>query len=178
MATSWTASSSYTGVTVSASVDNTSGVIAQAWLTTQIGPGATSAQQIATTTVPPVSGNDTLFTGLSLGPGTYYLVLMFNSGMSIADWQIQDSASPIVTDAGVTIGPSLVGPFQSFPSYGPSASFSSLGSSDLGDNNGDKFMFSVTEGSGAVPEPASVFLLGPALGFLFLARKGLARRVW
>lgn len=161
-ATSWTASRAYTNVTITADVFNSTFVISGASLTTQIGPGATSAQQIATTTVPPVfGGTATLFTGLNLGPGTYYLVLMFNSGQfSSGAWQVQASASPITLGTGVTLGPSLVGPFSSFPSYGPSASFSGLSSTGFL-NDGDRFMFSVT--GDAVSSPTASPVGTPAL---------------
>lgn len=81
-----------------------SGVQGTAYLTNQIGPGTTVANQIAG----PVSisglGNTfstrTLFTGLTLTPGIYYVVLLRTTSKSLA---VEGSSTPTVTPgAGVS----------------------------------------------------------------------------
>jgi hypothetical protein len=162
METSFTTTSSYSNVAISANVQNIAGTIAGAWLTTQIGPGATSAEQIATTTIPLSNGGDvSLFSGLNLNPGIYYLVLSFNSGGLASVWNVQPSASPVTLDSGVTLGASMIGTFADFPAFGPSETFSGL--SSTGASNADHFMFSVTGTSSTTPEPSSVALFASAI---------------
>ena len=83
-AASWTQAGTFNGVSITAGVFGVpnAGVTATAWLTTAIGPGATIADQIATA---PITSS-TIFSGLTLGPQTYYLVLLFNSGTNVAGW--------------------------------------------------------------------------------------------
>src|SRR5437016_13876167 len=89
VSTSWSQSKAYTGVSIAALVD--SAIVGQtpaadAYLTTRIGAGTTTADEIAHArfTVPaqlPVCSAAscgafvTLFTGLSLGPGTYFVTM-------------------------------------------------------------------------------------------------------
>ena len=86
---SWTQNVATSNTTVSAILDkNGIGTVTQgtAWLMKQVGPGTTSANQIAeaifTTPSSTINNQDlttapytTLFGGLNLPPGTYYLVL-------------------------------------------------------------------------------------------------------
>jgi hypothetical protein len=89
VSTSWSQSTPYTGVSIAVLVD--SAIVGQtptadAYLTTRIGPGTTAMDEIAHTrfTVPaelPVCSQTscgamvTLFSGLSLGPGEYFVTL-------------------------------------------------------------------------------------------------------
>lgn len=100
-------------VSVSAEIDpngngSTHTAIGTAYLTTRIGPGTTTANQLAS--VPfSVTGIDTpvlttLFSGLTLGAGTYYLVLSSPPNES-AGWEFGRCcpAPPPVTAPGVTL---------------------------------------------------------------------------
>jgi len=74
-ATSWTQADAYQNVRVSAELTNSTPLPGSAYLTTQIGPGTTNAEQISAGLFvsPPTSTGSTLvtlFTGLTLEPGT------------------------------------------------------------------------------------------------------------
>jgi hypothetical protein len=75
---SWTSSFSFNNVSIFGEVSGDPTSIMTAYLTTQIGPGTTVADQIASAILTPPSADTTgvlLLSGLNLGPGTYYLVL-------------------------------------------------------------------------------------------------------
>jgi hypothetical protein len=153
-ATSWTQTSNFSDVTITADVFGVpqAGVTATAWLTTAIGPTATIANQIATA---PITSN-TIFSGLTLAPQTYFLVLLFNSGGNAAGWWATNSPT-LTTAPGVTIGASYLGTFLDFPSFGPSETMSAT--TDF------RFLFSVSNTS-SVPEPSSFLLFATALSIL------------
>jgi hypothetical protein len=98
---SWTQTGSYTDVTISAFLSSaTDGALGTGtiYLTDQIGPGTTVANQIAETTVSglafPQLTATSLFSGLDLGPGTYYLITASNfSGGGGLGWTFM-SAPP------------------------------------------------------------------------------------
>jgi hypothetical protein len=172
-AAGWSQTSMYSNVTITAEVDpgSSAGDIGTAFLMTKIGPGTTVADQIATTnfTATGTAGTymlDTLFTGLTLGPGSYYLVLesanySTNGGMG---WEL-DSGTP-VTGSGVTL---LFANANTFPattpgSYVPAMNFSG--------SIGGTWDFSVTSEAGsASPEPGSFFMLATGAAALFLVRR-------
>src|SRR5579872_3534422 len=70
LVSSWTQTGSYTNVSISAVLG--SGEAISVYLTNQIGPGTTVANEIATTSITPGSSpqTETLFSGLSLGAGS------------------------------------------------------------------------------------------------------------
>jgi len=95
---SWTQTTSYTGVTIQAVVGDalSEGATGVAYLSTSIGAGATVLYTSATFNFPNANtGTVTLFSGLSLGPGTYYLVLSGNFDNSGAYWP--SSSNAVVT---------------------------------------------------------------------------------
>lgn len=162
-AVSWTQTSSFDNVTVAADLFAVpqAGVTATAWLTTAVGAGATVADQLATTTVT----SDTIFTGLSLSPNTYFLVISISSGAIAAGWNESTSGTASISTApGVTVGPSRFGTFLDFPSFGPSE--------NLVANTDFRLLFSVTN-TATTPEPGSFLLF--ATGFLVLAVFGIRR---
>src|SRR5579871_3026428 len=92
---SFTLSSLWTGVSVSATLVGGTGPTGDAWLTSAVGPGTTPASQIAFTpfSLPSPQASVDLFSGLTLSPGTYYLTLL-NSGPTGA-WVA--TPSPVVS---------------------------------------------------------------------------------
>jgi hypothetical protein len=109
---SWSATGSYSGVQISYESNNPNlqPVSLTAYLMTQIGPGTTVAQQIAFTNFDAPANTDTmltLFSGLSLSPGTYYLVLgNSQTSTSYSGWEATSTGGTptVVTAAGVTLG--------------------------------------------------------------------------
>lgn len=164
---SWTSANTYNDVSVSASFGqvayaNASGT---AYLMTQVGPGTTAAEQmaVASFTFPNSTGGAiTLFQNLSLGPGSYYLVLYSTDPVG-GGWLVSTSNPTLTTAAGVTIGGSgyfydpgtLKGPF--FP-YAPSVPFTATQSNE-------QFVFDVegqAAGVSSAPEPSSIGFLAAA----------------
>jgi hypothetical protein len=103
---SWTQTNKYLDVKITARLSTFSGLVDQgtAYLTSRVGPGATEADEVAVAsfTFPStLSGSDVLlFSGLTLGPGTYYLIITgeIYSGPS---WSGTLGSGP-TTDIGVT----------------------------------------------------------------------------
>lgn len=165
---SWTSTNSYDYVSVSVSLGQVSApaVTGTAYLTTQIGAGTTAASEVgrANFTFPnPTGGTVQLFNNLSLGPGTYFLVLYSTSAIG-GGWSVASPPTQI-TDNGVTIGgsgyfydPGYAAVFGPFP-YAPVVPFSPLFSPEA-------LVFSV-DGSptspGNVPEPSCIYLTGFAV---------------
>jgi hypothetical protein len=154
-AESWSETTSFSGVDITALLGDYlgSGTIT-AYLTTQIGAGATSAEQVAKATISPATGEetDTLFTGLSLGPGTYYLVL---SSANEATWW-GNTTSTTTTASGVTGGPAVfadIGNGSPDATYAPGSTFESDGGIGL-------FFTAST----SAPEPSTFYLLAAGLG--------------
>lgn len=181
LTTSWSTTQTYTNVSIAILVNSSQpgnpAPSADAYLTNLLGPGTTAAaNQIASTnfTVPatlPVCspfGNCgamvTLFSGLTLGPGTYYLTL--GTAVPLSPPRVGWFPAPtptIVLDSGVTLGPSL---FSDAPDLGypPASNF-----------NIPEFPFivEIIGTPAAVPEPgaASLVALGLALGAWLRARR-------
>jgi hypothetical protein len=173
LASSWTQSGTFHDVSIAAELVNLSGPQSfDAWLTTAIGSGATSATQVATTSVSAGSGasDTTIFSGLTLGPGTYYLVMDF-IGSPPTNAAIEATASSVAaSDVGATLGPSYFGGSTVSP-YKPSTGFIPL--------YGQSLIFSV-QGVQAVPEPSTLRTAAgavvPLLGAWLLRRRAAARR--
>lgn len=159
-AASWTQTGTYNNVSISADLFGigTPGVTATAWLTTAIGASATIADQLATTAVT----SNSLFSGLTLGPDTYFLVISISSGSVQAGWSTTFSPAP-TTAADVTIGGSFFGDFNVFPAFGPSGNFTAVSPS--------QFLYRVESiaDPAAVPEPTTLSLLGVAMVFMAAA---------
>lgn len=124
----WSQTSGYTNVTITAEIDpgTGSGTSGTAYLMSQIGPGTTTAQQIATASFSATGAAftpvlNTLFTGLTLGPGNYYLVLSSASGLG---WAETNGTSP-VTAAGVSLISNASNYGNPLQTYAPASNFSS-----------------------------------------------------
>src|SRR5215472_2994643 len=157
LAATWSQANTYSDVTITALLhatfpDQTSE--GDAYLTTRIGPGTTSADEIARShfsTIPGESFLIPLFSGLTLGPGSYFLTLGSTSNMSpVPVW---DNTEPGIVDVAVDNGVNLGSRFQSFPasSYPPSSSFASVS---------HFWIFTVTGTPTIIPEPSTMVFTG------------------
>lgn len=166
-AAGWSQTRTYVNVTITAEIDpglgpGTTGTF---YLMTQIGPGTTVANQIATTTVTATGGEfnsvlETLFTGLTLGPGNYYLVFFSPNELG---WAIAPVGITPVTDTGVTF--ILNGIENTGAPYPPAT--------PVPNNFADDYQF--TASGTAVPEPGSLAIGAIAL-VGFIARRLTAIR--
>jgi len=173
---SWTQLDGYSNVSIAAQVGRASeGPSITAYLTSAIGPAETADDLIAIDTFAPSTNNefDTIFSGLSLGPGTYYLVLSGgDSDSSQSAWWGTDNGTRATTDTGVTFN----GDGYAFSGDGlndsnpPASTFSSSTRAGL--------LFQVTgEAEAASPEPDSLrLILIGGLGGLWLRKASNAYR--
>jgi hypothetical protein len=107
----WNQTIGYTGVTITMPlVDNTptplSGVEGTVYLTNQLGPGTTTANQIASKQISGLSGTVgtvTLFTGLTLPPGNYYLMLVPTNTNPMSSSPQGASGVNITTTTGTSV---------------------------------------------------------------------------
>ena len=155
---SWTQSGSYTNVSVSAHVE---GNVISAYLTNLIGPAATSGNVIASTTFSNALALTQLFSGLSLGPGTYFLVI---GGTGTGSWP-QASPPTVTADTGVTANG--YGRCSTNPG-GPAGicNFANPYASTFvpADNLNSRYLVDgVLAGAGEVPEPATAGMVAAAL---------------
>jgi hypothetical protein len=170
-AASWTTTSAYSNVSIAATVGAYVGSgTMTAYLTTAIGPTETAADQVATSTIPVGGGpeQDTFFSGLSLGAGTYYLVLT-SSATPLDYWFGSNGAggTTITTDTGVTYGGDYFVVLFLNGANPPASNFTYVG------DNGVNFQVTGDSAS-TVPEPGSIslVLIGMA-GGLYLFRRRL-----
>jgi hypothetical protein len=106
---SWTQPTPHDDVTITADLTafGQSGETGRAFLSTVLGPSATLADEVANTpfTFPTAVDDLTLFTGLDLPAGTYYLSLVGDSPSFGSGWVYSDTPD-VVTNFGATIGES------------------------------------------------------------------------
>jgi len=193
--TTWTQSSGYTGVTITAELADFSSVEAHgtAYLMTQIGPGTTSADEV--TAPAAISTSDfglssiTLFSGLTLPAGTYYLVIASDGNLGWFGWpdpSIVAPVTPFITkDSGVTTPtePNLViNNTADVASFAPASDFASDGGApDFGCTTPcpGLLLFAATgtpASTTVVPEPSTGTLVPVAVGLgVFFYRRRVAR---
>jgi hypothetical protein len=169
-AVSWTQTGSYTNVAIGAVLASDNGLstaTGTAYLMNLIGPSATSANEVTTPfTGIAAGGNNSLsevplFSGLSLGPGTYYLVIVpadFNQVDSL-DWDFTTTAA-VTLGSGVTENSDQV--VSGSPAgFGPASTFVTEANHQLFSVTGD-----ASQGppppSGA-PEPSTVMMMAGGL---------------
>jgi hypothetical protein len=174
-AVSWTETATYTNVAVSALVGTTIGFqqsTGTAYLLNNLGPGTTAANQVAAPVAFTTGGSMQLFSGLTLGPGTYYLLIDSVEGK--AGWgQTFYGGITEVLDSGVT-NVLQYQPSGSVQAYSPATPFTSYDPK----TTGNTLVFGVTGDrqapptEGAVPEPATCAMtLGGLAALLFVRRK-------
>lgn len=157
MAGGWNQSITLTDVSIAARLDGGGGVVTgTAWLTTRIGPGTTIADEIAHYDFAVSSPRfepelATLFTGLTLGPGSYYLVLTGSGG---GGWEMAANFIPTMAP-GIGVASRARDSYYPVAAYPPASSFIPERASDFTDKY---FQYAVT----VVPEPsvATLCLLG------------------
>jgi uncharacterized protein (TIGR03437 family) len=163
LATSWSMPAAYTNVSVAALLGNFQRVTysGTAWLMSRIGASAGTKDVIATAPfTAAVNTGDiytyvTLFSGLQLPAGTYYLVLTTPSGLSAsASWRALSPGYFLDKAIGVTYGGTWTAPSPGNTSFPPGSAFN--GPFDQG------FLFSVrgTPSSSPVILPQGVVPLG------------------
>jgi hypothetical protein len=160
----FTTSDVFENVTIEALISASSGLPGSGtvYLTTSFGPGTTVADEIVHVTltgiafITPATPLTLLFSGLTLAPDTYFLILASEFGHPGLGWA--QTASPTTTTAaGVTIGADLAS--TGLAAYAPaSASFEVTGARQ----------FRVTGDPVAVPEPSTLALMAMG-GILTLA---------
>jgi hypothetical protein len=152
----WTQTNTFTDVSISAllssllSSGNGQGTL---FLTTQIGPGTTTDSEVArvsVTGIPRATQVSTLlFSGLTLGPGTYYLTKV-GTGEGGLGWGSLNGFTT-TTAPGVTILPTLAG--NSPEAYAPATNVLPVFVENLG------FSITGTLVDTQVPEPSSAVLM-------------------
>jgi hypothetical protein len=171
LASSFTITTAYDNVSVSANFDSSVGT-GTAYLTNRIGPGTTAGNVLATGTYT-TTGDDLLFSGLDLTPGSYYVVAFgtFNQG-----WDGTDNPT-VVTASGVTRNADYF--TNQFGSGVPNTSFPPA-STLLVSNPQLNLLYSVTgDVAPTVPEPGTWMLLlsaGAACIAIGRMRRAVPRR--
>lgn len=109
LAVTWSQTTTYTGVTITAMLNitdtNPAGAPGTAYLTTSLGPGAANFVAPVSFNVPVTQTTPapvTLFTGLTLPPGTYYLTIS-NATSNNLGWAFVSGGGTPTTGSGVTL---------------------------------------------------------------------------
>lgn len=186
-ASSWSSTLTYTGVSIATMLAGTplGPVPGTAYLTTRIGPGTTTANEIARANVlfPTPTGLVTLFSNLTLPPNTYYLVL----GSSVpegkqglwldaytCDASFTMCVPPTVTvGAGVSRNEDYLAPGGTIDAYTPASVFHQGGGI-----RGDPFLdYKVFVPGSSIPEPSAWSLLSIGLLFFLVPIIGRTREL-
>lgn len=174
LAVHWSETTSFSNVNITADVACSqkcgASMTVNAWLMTAIGPGSSALEQIAASTasISPVLSFVDLFSGLTLGPGDYYLVLA--STDPSAFWAgTSDINGTVTTGLGVLredkiiVANNIINGASLDPAFPPGSTFIELPTTpDSGGSNDVEF--AVTgQTAVSVPEPSSLLLT--AVGF-------------
>lgn len=161
-AISWITTSAFTNVSISIELGGDSGAIGEAFLTTQIGPGTITADQIAASSFsfPAIESFTPVLSGLTLEAGTNYLLIEQTAAGSSGGgvWE-GTPAWTVETAAGVTANYNYWTPY-SIPSYAPAADFSEI--------SGNSLQYAII--GEPIPEPSTAWLVLFGGGVAFLGR--------
>ena len=172
-------SQAYTGVSISAAIATGfqgDPALATAYLTTKAGPGTTLADVVASRSfllpyfLPLRSAPDyTIFTGLNLNPGTYYLIVTTPfDGSGARGWRGTSSNPGITLASGVTLNSSIdTTTGNGDAAFAPDSNFVTTA---------NYFQFSVQGiSANAVPEPGSIGLLASGIAAVWVVgrRRGM-----
>lgn len=161
--TSWSQADSYQNVSISAllfrnALTSSPGT---AFLTSTNGDYYEQDFTFADLPVPQGGQPTQLFSGLTLGPGTYTLTLWGQDGR----WAVSDFYPNILLGAGVSLG---ADEFSNTASSNPANPPASTFDPNVFPN---RLLYSVTGDVSTVPEPSSALLIGFGLGALVLIRR-------
>jgi hypothetical protein len=166
---SFTTTAAYSNVTIAANLFNlgSGAALATAYLSNSVGPGATAIATSSPVSVPGtgVQNNFTLFSGLNLPAGTYYLVMTGNLNCDVAGIAFSQSTGAPTLGPGVTLnGEGNASPFIGSPntSNPPATTFNPA--------PGSNFDILVTGTAGGAPAPTAT----PIEPSLMLELTGLA----
>jgi hypothetical protein len=167
LAVSWTQTGTFNNVSIGAALESNLPTLSSgtAYLSDKLGSGATNADVLDTFAVS--TNNNTpgllipLFSGLTLGPGTYYLSINPNAGL----FWVEASTPAQTLASGVTQGSDVIlnGALGTPPI---STSFVSNNTHPLFQVTGDPVATTTT-----TPEPSMIGLLSAGLGLVVLARR-------
>lgn len=167
-AISWTQSSTFDNVSITADLYNLSGVDTTGtfYLLDALGPGTTAAvDEIARVSVSSSSAGTatfSLFSGLTLGPGTYYLTYEYDPQTASLFWSEAVPGATVTLDASVSALTNYVPTGPADP-YAPATDFTTASRIFP--------IFSITSADPrTVPEPATWGLLAMALASAFGVR--------
>ena len=173
---SWSQTSTYTAVSVTALVGlvvgETPSPVAplEAYLTTSLGTGTTVADEVASVNnlvMPDTPTDLVLFSGLTLGPGTYFLTLVEKGPITPYVWFRTTGAPTVTTDIGVTRGFEYTSP-SNLPAYPPGDGPFVYPPINL--------EFAVTGVQQVVPEPSSLVGAGVLIVCMVFLKRRSAHR--
>jgi len=148
---SWIATSAFSNVKISIPLDADAGATGMAYLTTKIGSGTTAANALASSSFsfPSVSSLTTVLSGLSLGAGTYYLIVQQTATGSTGDGLWDGTPSPIIASVSSITANGEYFYLNPTSGYPPASPFSEAFATH--------FEYNIT--SSSVPEPATYSLV-------------------
>lgn len=163
-AVSWTATGAYSNLNISIDLSGDAGATGTAYLTKQIGSGATTASQVvaANFNFPAISSLVPVLSGVNLGAGTYYLIILqtSNGGSGAGSWL--GTASPSVAVAGNITTNGEYYSYGTINSYAASSSFGKFSQTYL--------QYNITVSPVPEPSATSLFLLIGGVAFFGLRR--------
>jgi hypothetical protein len=147
---SWIATSAFSNVKISIPLDADAGATGMAYLTTKIGSGTTAANAIASSSFsfPSASSLTTVFSGLNLGDGTYYLVIQQTATGSTGNGMWDGTPTPSITSAASVTANGEYWDFNLTSGYPPASPFS--------EGSATHYEYNIT--SSPVPEPSAIWL--------------------
>jgi hypothetical protein len=150
---SFTTTTAYSNVTIALNLFNLgpSAALATAYLSNAVGPGATAIATSSPASVPGtgVQANFTVFSGLNLPAGTYYVVVAGNLNCDVAGIAWSQSTGSPALGPGVTLnGEGNTSPFDGTPNVSnpPASTFVA---------NAANFSILVTGTAGGAPAPTT-----------------------